>query len=86
MRLAEGMEIAIEAAEYVEGYKLNLWFSDGTERIVDLEDFLSKSSNPMIKKYLDKEEFKGFTIEYGDLFWNDYDLCFPIADLYEGSI
>lgn len=85
-KLAEGMEIEIEAAEYVEGYKLNLRFSDGTERIVDLEDFLSKSSNPMIKKYLDKEEFKGFTIEYGDLFWNDYDLCFPVADLYEGSI
>ena len=22
----------------------------------------------------------------GDLFWDDYDLCFPIADLYEGRI
>lgn len=86
MKLPEGMEIAIESAEYVERYKLNLRFSDGTKRIVDLEDFLSKSSNPMIRKYLDKEEFKGFTIEYGDLFWNDYDLCFPVADLYEGSI
>lgn len=86
MKLSEGMEIAIESAEYVEGYKLKLRFSDGTERIVDLEEFLSKSSNPMIRKYLDKEEFKGFTIEYGDLLWNDYDLCFPVADLYEGSI
>ena len=40
----------------------------------------------MIKKYLNPDEFKKFTIEYGDLTWNDYDLCFPIADLYEGKI
>jgi len=23
---------------------------------------------------------------YGDIVWNDYELCFPILDLYEGNI
>ena len=40
----------------------------------------------MIREYLDAENFRKFTVEYGDLFWNDYDLCFSVADLYEGTI
>lgn len=40
----------------------------------------------MTKKYLDKELFKSFTIAYGDLIWNDYEMCFPIWDLHEGKI
>lgn len=78
--------IDIDEVEYVEGYKLNIRFHDGTERLVDFEGFLRKSMNPMIRKYLDIELFLSFTVEYGDLFWNDYDLCFPVADLYDGRI
>jgi hypothetical protein len=35
---------------------------------------------------VDVEQFKGFTISYGNLIWNDYDLCFSIEDLYSGHI
>lgn len=86
MILPENLVISIEAAEYLEDYKLRLEFSNGQERIVDFEPFLRNSLNPMIRKYLDLEKFKKFSLEYGDLFWDDYDLCFPIADLYEGQI
>jgi hypothetical protein len=78
--------IDVEEAEYVDGHKLRLLFSDQTERVVDFEPFLSKSLNPLIRKYLDMNAFKQFSVEYGDLIWNDYDLCFPIADLYWGEI
>jgi hypothetical protein len=78
--------IAIEQAKYVEDYVLQLEFSDGKEIEVDFGSFLHQSLNPLIRKYLDVDIFKQFTVEYGDLFWNDYDLCFPIADLYEGRI
>ncbi len=78
--------IDVDSAEYVKGYQLRISFSDGTERIVDFGRFLHESLNPMIKKHLDIDTFKGFSVEHGDLFWNDYDLCFPIADLYEGRI
>lgn len=78
--------IAITAAEFVSGYRLRLRFNDGKERVVDFEPFLRRSLNPMIRAYLDPAKFRQFSLEYGDLRWNDYDLCFPIADLHEGRI
>lgn len=86
MILPENLVINIETAEYVEDYNLRLEFSDGQERIIDFGPFLQNSLNPMIRKYLDLEMFKDFSLEYGDLVWGDYDLCFPIADLYEARI
>ena len=86
MILLEDLVIDIESAEYVEDYKLHLQFSDGKGRMVDFGPFLRNSLNPLIRKYLDLGEFKKFTVQYGDLFWNDYGLCFPSADLYEGRI
>ncbi|NJN99243.1 MAG: DUF2442 domain-containing protein [Anaerolineales bacterium] len=86
MILPENLVINIETAEYVEDYNLRLEFSDGQERIIDFGPFLQNSLNPMIRKYLDLEMFKDFSLEYGDLVWGDYDLCFPIADLYEDRI
>ena len=78
--------IDLEKAKYEGGYKLRLLFSDGMARTVDFEPFLKRSLNPMIRKYLQLDLFKAFTVENGDLQWNDYDLCFPIADLYAGDI
>jgi hypothetical protein len=86
MTLPDGAIIDIESVEYLTDYKLLLRFSDSQERVVDLEPFLNNSSNPLIKKYLDLDRFKAFSVEHGDLFWNDYELCFPIADLYEGRV
>jgi hypothetical protein len=76
----------VKNAAYVSDHQLRLSFSDGTERIVDFGPFLRESRNPMIRAYLDPEKFKSFTIRDGDLMWGDYDLCFPVADLYEGKI
>jgi len=86
MILAENVVIDVQSAEYLQDYKLRLVFSDGKERIIDFGPFLLGSLNLMIQKYLDLDNFKNFTVEYGDLYWNDYDLCFPVADLYEGRI
>ena len=80
------MVISIEKAQYRGDYKIEFLFSDGTRRVVDFESFLRNSKNPMSTKYLDKELFGTFTIEYGDISWNDFELCFPIWDLYEGRI
>ena len=78
--------INITEVEYLEGYRLRIAFDDGVQRVVDFEPFLSKSHHPAIRKYLDKRRFKKFTIDRGHLYWNDYDLIFPIADLYAGAI
>ncbi len=86
MTLPEGAVVDISAAEYAGGYRLRLTFSDDTARTIDFEPFLSRSHNPMIRKYLAPEEFAGFSVQYGDLVWHDYELCFPVADLYEGRV
>ena len=86
MMLVKNKVIEIVTANYTSGYKIKLNFKDGSEREVDFEPFLTKAQNPMITKYKDLEEFKKFYLEYGDLVWNDYELCFPIINLYEGKI
>ncbi|HLP46026.1 MAG TPA: DUF2442 domain-containing protein [Candidatus Kapabacteria bacterium] len=80
------MGLTIIAAEYIKDYKIRLVFSGNEERIIDFEPFLKLAGNPMTRKLLDINEFKKFKIEYGDLIWNDYEMCFPIIDLYENNI
>jgi hypothetical protein len=84
--ISENQIIFIDKAEYLSEYKLRLLFNDKTSQVVDFYPFLSQSLNPLIRKYLNLDEFKKFKLDAGDLEWNDYDLCFPIADLYENNI
>ena len=78
--------ISIKKAKYIDNYKISLLFNDGKENILDFKDFIIKSQHPDIKKYQDLNLFKNFNLEYGELEWNDYDLAFPIYDLYKGTI
>jgi uncharacterized protein YjbK len=80
------MVISIDKATYLEDYKIEFLFSDGVVKIIDFYDFLNNAKNPMTRKYLDKNRFKRFEIKYGDINWNDFELCFPIWDLHEGRI
>jgi hypothetical protein len=80
------MVISILKADYVSGYKILFTFSDGIEKLMDFSDFLQNTKNPMTRKYLDKQLFNKYTFEYGDIVWNDYEMCFPIWDLHEGKI
>jgi len=82
----ENQIIFIEKVKQIQGFKLELEFNDKTVQIIDFYPFLSISLNPLIRKYLIPKEFSKFEIEGGDLEWNDYDLCFPIADLYQNKI
>jgi hypothetical protein len=78
--------ISIEKAKYIDDYKILLLFNDGKENILDFKNFIIKSQHPDIKKYEDLKLFKKFNLEYGELEWNDYDLAFPVYDLYKGTI
>jgi hypothetical protein len=84
--LPEKAVIEIVSVVYVNGYKLEITFNDDHVQVVDFEPFLRGSLNPLIRKYLDPVQFQQFTVENGDLQWNDFDLCFPIADLYENRL
>lgn len=78
--------LEITKAELVRGYCVHLHFNDNTEQWIDFKPFLERSHHPDIRKYLNLTEFQRFRIEYGDLVWGDYELCFPISDLYKGRI
>lgn len=78
--------INIAAAEQVGDYRIRLTFDDGTEQVIDFKPFLSRSLHPDIRAYLDAGRFASFRIEHGELVWGDYDLCFPMIDLYRNQI
>ena len=78
--------IDLTEAQYHQSYQLRLQFSDGTERLIDFEPFLRKSQHPQIQSYLNPDRFKQFQIVDGNLDWNDFELCFPLIDLYEGKV
>lgn len=78
--------LQISEVTHTGDYRLRLAFSDGKTVTVDFEPFLSQSQHPEIRKYLDLALFKSYRLDAGDLMWGDFDLCFPVADLYDGRI
>ena len=83
---AKPKTIRIVRAEYLGAYKLHLFFSDGKEQVVDFNPFLENSRHPEIRKFISPKKFKQFTVENGELMWGDFDLIFPIMDLYENKL
>ena len=78
--------INIEKAKYLNDYKIHFEFNDGVETTVDFENFIFSSAHPDIKKYQNQKLFQKFNLDYGEIEWNDYELAFPIYDLYKGHV
>jgi hypothetical protein len=78
--------IRLLAAKPAGAFKLRLAFADGKVTTVDFGPFLRASRHPDIRRYLKKTNFSRHTITGGQLHWNDFDLVFPLADLYDGNI
>ena len=77
--------IEIKSANYIGDYAIRVYFNDGFSRLIDFKPFLESSLHPSIRKYLNEDKFQEYQIIDGNLNWNDYDLIFPVADLYEGK-
>jgi hypothetical protein len=45
-----------------------------------------KALHPGIRKYQEELLFKQFKIVDGNLNWNDYEMIFPLEDIYKGKI
>ncbi|MDR3013778.1 MAG: DUF2442 domain-containing protein [Chitinispirillales bacterium] len=77
----------IKHADFIGAYSVLLTFSDGATRKVNFGEFLEKSMHPAIRAYLDENRFKKFKIESGNIVWGkNWDLIFPIEQLYKGKI
>lgn len=78
--------IKIKSAKYIGDFAIRILFNDGFNRLVDFKPFLEMSLHPSIRKYLEESKFMQFQIVDGNLNWNNYDLIFPIYDLYQGKL
>jgi hypothetical protein len=76
----------ILSVEKTGRYKLRLVFDDGSRQEVNFAAFLSQSRHPDIRSYLDEKRFDSYRLEHGELVLGDFDLCFPIMDLYLNQI
>jgi hypothetical protein len=78
----------IEVTQVIQlvDYVLESKFSDGKTTRVEFKKFLEAASHPEIRKYLDSKNFSEFELKDGNVIWNDYELIFPISDLYSGEI
>jgi hypothetical protein len=81
-----GKVIKVVRARYLKDYVLRIFFDNGEERVVDFKPFLTKSRHPAIIKYRKDSVFRKFKVQGGNINWNDYDLIFPVSDLYNGII
>ena len=79
-------ELNVKNVKYIGDFVMRVFFNTNEEKLIDFKPFLEKSHHPSIKKYLDEKKFIDYKIVNGNLNWNDYDLIFPIADLYENNI
>ncbi len=78
--------LSIEKAKYIDEYKIFLSFDDGKQNVLDFGDFITKSQHPDVRKYQDKKLFRSFDIKHGELMWDDFDMVFPVSDLYHGKL
>jgi len=76
----------IVAARYLNNYLLEIQFADKVIKQVDFEPFLKSSYHPEIRSFLEIEKFKQFKIHNGNLLWGDFELIFPLGDIYSNSI
>lgn len=80
-----GEEVNIQNARHLGGCRLEITFLDGHVQKIDFKPFLEQA-HPELRKYLDEKEFSRFSVEHGNLVWNDYEMCFPIEALYTGKL
>ena len=78
--------INIVSSTQTGAYRIRLVFDDNHVQEVDFEPFLTHSHHPDIRAYLEPARFSDFRVEYGELVWGDYELCFPVIDLYRNTI
>ena len=79
--------ISVIAANYLNGFSLEIVFNDNKKKKVDFSDFFETHTHPQDNKYKKVENFKKLKIENGNVVWGkDWDMIFLVYNLYEGKI
>ena len=79
--------LMVTNAQWIEEYKLYVYFNDGVQRLVDFAPYLSKHPSPYTNPYKDIRKFKRFRVDNGNLVWGkDWDMIFPTWKLHRGYL
>ena len=79
--------ISVKEALWAGDYMVDIIFNDHKKKRVDFGVFLNSHSHPQYNKYKQPAQFKKFKIENGNLVWGkDWDMIFPVYDLYLGRV
>ena len=74
-------------AKHIKDTSIEIVFNDGKRRVINFNKFFNTHSHPQYNKYRKEENFKKFKIENGNIVWGkDWDMIFPIYELYTGKI
>ena len=60
--------LEITKAEYLEGYRLLIWFNDGALKVVDLSGYLHK---PHLAPLREEGQIRRFQLDLGTIIWDD---------------
>ena len=81
------MNLSIVSAKYVKPLSVEVHFSDGTEKTVNVGNFIKTHPHPQYNRYLNEKKFQSFKIEMGNIVWGkNWDLIFPVEDLHNGKL
>lgn len=76
------MFLEVIKAEYIDGYRIRLYFNDGAVRIVNL---LSSLKGEVFAPLRDIEKFKRFAVKFNTIVWEN-NADFAPEYLYEISV
>jgi len=64
------MILNVTKAQYLEGFKVKVWFNDGLEKIVDLKNYINSKKHPFFQALKQVDEFKKFQV-HKTLVWDN---------------
>jgi len=64
------MILNVTKAQYLEGFKVKVWFNDGLEKIVDLKNYINSKKHPFFQPLKQIDEFKKFHV-HKTLVWDN---------------
>ncbi len=78
--------LTVLKAIYVSEYKIHIYYSDGTDNIVDFEDYLFNYEHTY-PEYRKISKFKTFKVDKGELVWGkSWNIIFPVHKLHANKI
>ena len=70
-------------AEYIDGYRIMIWFNDGVKKVVDLSNMVRQY--PVFRPLIDRNVFKHFSVT-DTLEWQDGKIDVAPEYLYDNGV